>query len=108
MQETYTIIDSQTILVTQTTPITDSDGNAIQDANGNPVNNVVQFIKTLTQAQADLASDSSNLAGNLEMASAVQAKIDANNATIDLDNARIAAFSQPIPPTWTIQIKKEL
>lgn len=114
MQETYSVIDSQTILVTVTTPVTDSAGNAVLDADQNPINSVTQTVLTLDQANANLATHQNNLAPataqlDSDMRNVIapdQANIDNINATIALDNARIAAFTQtatPATPQYSIQ-----
>jgi hypothetical protein len=97
--ETYTTLSPTQILIT--TPVTDADGNAVIDSNGNPVSTAT--ILTLDDANKALAKDMGNLAENQNMLDNVQKQIDANTATIALDNDRIAAFTAVADPTQTPQ-----
>ena len=108
--ETYTTIDSETIIITTTTPLTDADGNAVVDGDGNPVNSITQAVMTLDQATNQAQLDASQLGIDqqklTDATAKLQAIVDADNAVVAVDNARLAAFAQPISPTPPYQIMK--
>lgn len=106
--EIYTSIDENSILITTTTPLNDSDGNPVLDSDGNQLNSVTNEILTLDQANQNLTKDTEQLNYNTAATAAFTQNTVDSQAKVDLDNARIAAFSMPIDTKKPIQIRRPI
>ena len=106
MQETYTTLDENTILVTTSTPVVDNSGNPVVDGDGNPVNSTTNVVMTLDQVNQDLINHQNMQQADTDFLVRIQNEISKYNDAIVLDNARLVAFSQPTSPTPAFQLQK--
>ena len=93
--ETYTKISDTRLLISASTDLLDADGNQILDADSNPIQSIQQSLMTIDEINQDLVKHTGMLSVVNNQLADAQKRVDAEQASVDLDNARLEAFNSP-------------